>query len=278
MGLGITDSQNYTNIAAAIREKTGGSDTYTPTAMANAIRAIPGGSSTVTKFVNRPNAELIWTYEYDHWVVDEEIATLPAYTTSAKTVIASQNLTPVIALDLASYDYIVLLRALTIPSYADATRAKGYQEYSITAGCYEITTIPSGEWIKLDGSAGYGSRNTTIYAAGLLYKELYYTSATALNVYAASTYGIHQVSTAPSVSSATSGTPNLTIKTPTLYMRGSTTYLTSDAWGALTDVRRQFKLEVYRSAKNDLSYDGWVITQEAKNILQNLEDPTHKLT
>lgn len=278
MSLGITDSQNYVNIAAAIREKTGGSDTYTPTAMASAIRTIPGGSPTVTKFVNRPNAELVWTYEYDHWVVNEEIASLPTYSTAAKTVIASQNLTPTVALNLTDYDYVVLLRGLAIPSYESTTRAKGYQEYSITAGCYEITTISAGEWVKLDGSTGYGSRNTTVQAAGLLYKELYHTSATALGIYAASTYGIQQVSTAPSVSSATSGTPNLTIKTPTLYMRGSATYLSSAAWGALTDIRRQFKLELYRSAKSSLNYDGWVITQEARNILQNVEDSTHKLT
>lgn len=278
MGLGITDSQNYANIATAIREKTGGSDTYTPTAMASAIRAIPGGAPSVAQFVNRPNSELIWTYEYDHWVVDEKIASLPTYKTTATTVISAANLTPVVPLSFADYDYFVLVRGIAIPSYEGSTRAKGYQEYSITAGGYEITEIPAGKWVKLDGTVAYSSRNNTVYAAGLMYKELYYTSASALTVYAASTYGIHQVCTAPSLSSGTAASPNLTIKTPTLYMRGSATYLNSTAWGDLVDVRRQFRIEVYRSEKQDLNYDGWTISQQAWHILDDVAKPSHNLT
>lgn len=47
MAIVTTDSANYTNIADAIRNKTGGSDTYTPAQMAEAISSISGGVSLV---------------------------------------------------------------------------------------------------------------------------------------------------------------------------------------------------------------------------------------
>lgn len=43
MAKGITDSQNYTNIANAIRARNGEETTYKPSQMADAIRAITGG-------------------------------------------------------------------------------------------------------------------------------------------------------------------------------------------------------------------------------------------
>lgn len=43
MAIGITDEKNYQDIADAIREKNGSSDTYTPSEMADAIRGIEGG-------------------------------------------------------------------------------------------------------------------------------------------------------------------------------------------------------------------------------------------
>lgn len=41
----LTNPQHYTNIANAIRGKTGSSDTYTPAEMADAILAIEAGTS-----------------------------------------------------------------------------------------------------------------------------------------------------------------------------------------------------------------------------------------
>lgn len=41
---GLTDEANYQAIANAIREKTGGTDTYTPAEMAGAVRALSGSA------------------------------------------------------------------------------------------------------------------------------------------------------------------------------------------------------------------------------------------
>ena len=47
MSIVYTDSQNYTDIANAIRGKNGSSDTYKPDEMAAAITAIPSGGTTI---------------------------------------------------------------------------------------------------------------------------------------------------------------------------------------------------------------------------------------
>ena len=53
MGRVMTDSQHYTNIANAIREKNGSSNTYLPSQMAGAIRALDasGGAAQTELFV-----------------------------------------------------------------------------------------------------------------------------------------------------------------------------------------------------------------------------------
>lgn len=47
MAIGITGSQHYANIAAAIRAKNGSENTYKPSEMAAAIKAIKGGENIV---------------------------------------------------------------------------------------------------------------------------------------------------------------------------------------------------------------------------------------
>lgn len=57
----LTDPQHYTNIANAIREKNGTSNTYTPANMADAILAIEsggGGSGSSTMVVTSVRAYL----------------------------------------------------------------------------------------------------------------------------------------------------------------------------------------------------------------------------
>ena len=51
MNLGITDTQNYSDIADAIRAKNGTANTYTPSQMAPAILAIPSGGGGDSDFV-----------------------------------------------------------------------------------------------------------------------------------------------------------------------------------------------------------------------------------
>lgn len=65
MALGITDNQNYTDIAKAIRGKTGGAVTYKPGEMAAAITALPTTEyptyTGATEFTPSDSAQVVET-------------------------------------------------------------------------------------------------------------------------------------------------------------------------------------------------------------------------
>ena len=76
MALKITDEQNYQDIADAIRNKLGNSDTFLPSEMADAIESIPTGGSTEMKtiFIDYDGTVL---HEYTQAEVDA-LTALPA--------------------------------------------------------------------------------------------------------------------------------------------------------------------------------------------------------
>ena len=93
-----------------------------------------------------------------------------------------------------------------------------------------------------------------------------------MGIYTATTYTASQVASAPTVSSGT-----LTCIAPSLQMRGSTTYFTSSAWGKITDIRRQYVIEVYKAPKNHLNIDGWGTYQHMLKIAACVNGTTNKL-
>ena len=207
--------------------------------------------SALKHIVMRPDAELIQTYTLDHMTVDDDEVTIPEYSTSAKTLLAGQNLSPTIAVDHDNYNYLIVEKTLTIPTYDIDTKAKGRQDYSCGIAIYEIVKIPGSTFKSRDGTATITADAFSIPVSSY-YRQIYYSSATAIAAYTASTYGIHQVFTAPAISATV-----LTVKTPSLYIRGSTTYLTSTYYNALTDWRNQCVIDVYRAPKDNLNFDGW---------------------
>lgn len=272
---GLTDSQNYSDIADAIRSVTGGSDTYMPSEMAAAIESL--GGINLQNYVLRPDAELVQTYTLDSLVVTDEGVTLPSYTTTATTTIAAANLSPTVSLNLSNYDYFIRERFLTIPVYSSTTKAKGYNDYSLGSCFYEVLNLPTSFWLRTDGTY-HTARVNGVISAGATYRLLYWSSATATAVYTSSGYGCHQVVAAPTLSSATSLTPALTVKAPSLYFRGSTTYFTSATWANITDIRRQYIIQVYRAPKGNANIDGWGGDQQIKSIMSDIVNNNFTLT
>ena len=76
-----------------------------------------------------------------------------------------------------------------------------------------------------------------------------------------------QTITAPSISGV-----NLSIKTPALIIRGSTTYYTNTYMNATTDVRYQYIIDLYRSKKGDMNLDGWGIYTQAAHIVDCVDN------
>lgn len=241
---------------------------------------LPTTSRTTARFLEdvlktgvlRSDAELVQTWSKDSMFVSTDGGTIPAYSTTAQTLIAGAELTPTVSLTYASYNYYVLVRTITIPSYNTATIEKSRNEYTIASAMYEIVEIPASTFKTLDGSKTYTARSPNVVSAGIAYRILLWSSATAVTAYS-STYGVHQIPTAPSLS-----TPTLTLKNPSLQMRGSTTYLTQSVWETISDIRYQYVIELYRAPKNNLNLDGWGVYTQAMHIVDCVNNATHNLT
>ena len=223
--------------------------------------------------VLRDDAELVQTWSNDSLAVHDDGVTLPAYATSATTIKAYSNLTPTYTLDYTNYDYYMLVRALTIPVYSNSTPVKTQNEYAFLSGAYEITAFPANTFKSLDGSKSYATRSAMTLVTGALYRLIYWSSTTAISAYTSSSYGVQQVITAPSVS----GT-KLTARTPALQFRGNDTYLTQAVYESITDIRRQFILQLYRAKKGDMNLDGWGIMQQGMHIVDCVDSNSHTLT
>lgn len=227
-----------------------------------------GGTAELKMGVLRPDAEIVQSYSYDKYIVADEGITIPAYTTTSQTLKASANLTPTVSMDLTNYNYYVFERLLTIPSYSVTTKAKGRVEYWLNSALYEITEYPANTFhALLEPTRKLASRTTTIYAAGAGPRLVYYTSGTAITAYASAAYGTAQTVTTPTISSTT-----LTLKSPAFIVRGHTTYFANTYMNALTDIRNQYVIDVYRAPKNNLNLDGWGIYQGAMHILDCIDN------
>lgn len=273
MSIVYTDSQNYTNIANAIRSKLGMSDTYLPSEMADAIMDIPtgGGGGSVKMGVLRPDAELIQRWTYDKMLVADEGISLPsAYSTTAQTLKATANIatydgTP------TTYRYFITQRCLTTPVYNIATLAKGREEYVYSVGGWEWIYQPQGELCSLDGTKTYG-QYSQIVATGAFTREVLWNSATALNVYTSPAYCLAQNIQAPAITS----NKTITIKSPTITMRGHTSYLTQTFYEAMTDARIQYVIELWRVPITNVI--GWVVGSQMRSLYEDIANNNATLT
>lgn len=231
-----------------------------------------GGSTTLTFGAIRPDAELLQTYSYDKYIVSDEEKTLPSYSTTAQTLLASSNLSPTITIDTSSYNYLTTIRGIAIPTYNRTTLGTGRQEYSLAFGMWEHVQTPANTFHAIvDTNKKYTSTDNYM-ATETVTRMGYFSSASSFKIQQAQ-YGAYLAFTAPSVSSTT-----LTIKSPALNMRGSSTYFSSTYWGYVTDVRYQWIINVWRAPKGNLNLDGWFGWQFQTHILDNLYSNTHTLT
>ena len=199
--------------------------------------------------------------------------TLPAYTTTAQSLQAAENLSPTITVDLSAYRYFVVERFLTIPEYSVTTKGKGRQEYLFCSYMYEVTRLAADELPTIIDPTKKITSVQNLVATNSLYRTLYWSSASAIALYATNAYGAYQTPTSPSLSGST-----LTIKTPVLGVRGSTTYFTSTYMNALEDIRYQYVIDVYRAPLDNLNLDGWGQEQMLQHLADCINSTGHKLT
>lgn len=229
------------------------------------------GPITLKDILLRPDAELVRSWSLDSLVHEDESKTIPGYSTSAQTVVAAVNLSPQITLDYANYKYYVVERFLTIPVYNTDVKEKGRPDSCMTSYLYEIVELEPNVLRSVDGSPAYASRSVAIAGQNVT-RAPYWSAASTMGIYTATTYTASQVASTPTVSSG-----KLTVIAPSLQMRGSTTYFTSSAWGKITDIRRQYVIEVWQVPKEDLNVEGWGSYQNALKIANCINGTTNKL-
>jgi len=240
----------------------------------NTTGTYEGSGGTLTSYTIRPDAELVKTWSYDAYAVDDWELTIPSYSTSAQTVKASAAATGTYTMDYNNYDYYVVQRMLSIPTYSITTKAKGRVEYWIGEYFYEIVSVPANTFHALiTPTTYYTSRNTTVTTAGYTYRSLYWTSGSAISTYTNAVYSVVQTGVAPTNSSGV-----LTINTPNCTMRGSTTYFVNTFFNAITDIRYQWIAELYRAPKSNMNIDGWGFEQGLDHLIDCAQSSTGKLT
>ena len=262
----IIAGNTYTEVPSIVVPKSGGGyATYTE----------GGGAPTLKIGAIRPDATLVQSYTYDKWMIaDEVLESLPAYTTTDTTLVASEALSTTVTVDYETYNYYVIQRFLTIPSYSVTTKGKGRVEYHVSSRLYEISEVPANRFIALvNGTTKFASRTVTTSDCGVFHRLFYWSGSSAVTVYSSSAYGTFQVVVAPVINSGV-----LTINSPRFGIRGHTTYFTSTYFNALTDIRYQYVIEVYRAKKGDLNLDGWGHTTQMGHILDCVNTANHTLT
>lgn len=235
---------------------------------------IEGTAQTdLVPYAIRPDAEKIQTYTFDQMAVEDLELTIPAYTTTAQSLKAAANLSPTITVDLSEYRYFVAERFLTIPEYSVTTKGKGRQEYLFCSYMYELTRLAANELPTIIDSTKKITSVQNMVATNTLYRTLYWSSSSAIALYATNQYGCYQTPSTPSLSGST-----LTIKSPVLGVRGHTTYFTNTYFNALDDIRYQYVIEVYRAPLGNLNLDGWGQDQMLQHLADCINSTNHTLT
>ena len=241
---------------------------------ANVDVNVSSGITTLTMGTIRPDAELVKTFSYDKYIVADEEITIPAYTTTQTTLKATEALQETYTVSYTDYNWYILLRTLTIPEYSVTSKAKGRQEYHFSSTMYEVVEVEANTInTLLDPTVKVTSRTASMPAMGAFYRLVYWTKGTEATAYSTGAYGAHQNIVAPALSSGV-----ITFNTPDFRIRGHTTYFTNTYFNALTDIRYQWVIKVYRAPKSNLNLDGWGQNTQAKHIIECAQSSTHKLT
>lgn len=220
-----------------------------------------GGGLPPQVGVIRGDAELVQKWTYDKMMYADEGISLPAYNSSSqKTLMQTETLatydgTP------STYRYMVVQRTLLIPVYSIATVAKGREDHVYSSCVHEWVYQPANQIQTMDGSKSYG-QYSQMMANGPNSRMVYWSSATAIAPYTSTSYGLALTMQAPTIGS----NKTITIKSPTLTVRGHATYFSQTYWEAVTDARMQYVIELWRVPIVANVINGWVHTSQYDSI------------
>lgn len=237
-----------------------------------AIVGTASGSAPIKPYSIRPDAELLKTWTYDKYAVEDERATIPAYATTATVLVPAADI-DTYTVDHTNYSYLVVHRILTIPVYKSTfTGGIGKEEYVFSAVNYELVYEPGGAFKTLDGTKSYATANPAFAGHGQYCRFLYWNNAASVAIYTSAAYGVGHTYSTPTI--AADGT--LTIKSPPFQIRGHATYCRESIYGEIEDVRNQYVIELWRAPKSSGVY-GWDVYSSFDSILNDINNNNCKL-
>ncbi len=196
--------------------------------------------------------ELVKRYTYDKKLIrDGVIQSFPAYKTSSLTIVNMDTIEQ-LTLDYANYYYFLIGRTLTTPIFNTNVKAAGRPEYNMSTYIgfpfYGPSDIPC-----ISDPDKTADQSSVSLSKGIAEHVLVYWNSENTIQAVETQYGISQ--NMGVIQTATSNT--LTVKNPAVIMRGFNTYFNQTYWEALTDVRCQYVIEVYRQLKQGISNSFW---------------------
>lgn len=231
-----------------------------------------GGQTSLIPGVMRSDAELWKSDTYDKYIHADEAVTIPAYTTTSTTLKASESVNYTI--DPTTYDYIVAVSYICIPEYSITTTGKGRFEYQCGGQLYELVYYPARTLYTLvNDTKAVTSTVSKLLTYGINAYSCYWTSATGVSALNGNSYGASMQPQTPTISGTT-----LTVKTPIMRVTGSSSYFSQTYWDAMTDIRYQYRCDLYRVTRDDQTVKAYAINSLSWHTFDCVMSASHTLT
>ena len=228
-----------------------------------------GGSQPVIVGALRPDAELFNTVTYDKYLVDDLGVTIPAYSTTASTILAASTIGESITFDNTQYSIVNVKKILVTPEYSDATIGKGRQIFWSYFGLEEYLVV-NPDIIRSNLRSG----RLNIYGNYLgAYND------TSRAVFDSSGSGGIYITSCTSQLTGNSQSSSITLDFyhGAISIKGHATYLNQTYWDYLTDIRFQFVIKSYRIPRSS-SVDGFADMSIMTSIIDDYNNNNGVLT
>ena len=170
--------------------------------------------------------------------------------TTAKALVATKT-AGTFAADLANYEYYIVWECGVDPVYTGTPTLKAHTLMARTYIVQDLCKRPS-SWANIEAENFNGNACVSLYTGNFL---RYYGTTTGSVTYTWSvTYGFYFGATSATFSSSTSNTPTVTVKTPTLNARCSTTYMSTANAGLVDQENSKWWIrgKLYRVKTNSI--------------------------
>lgn len=170
--------------------------------------------------------------------------------TTASTIVTAVN-AKTFAADMANYQYYLIWECACDMAYTGTPTLKAHFLFSRAYLVQEITKRPS-TFANVQNNVFDGNNCTSLYTANFL---RYYGTTTGSITYSwSASYGVYFGATAATFSNSTSDAPNVTIKTPTLATRCSTTYFSTGNAAKVDQANSKWSMsgKLYRIKKDGI--------------------------